>query len=271
MATPARGRWRRERGYGMRLLAWGLSDVGSKREANEDALLVRRDLGLFAVADGMGGHQGGARASSMAVDVLGRELEGAELKEEAGAGHSTEAPPARALRAAAARAGAAIYDQAELDPTLLGMGTTLTSLLIHGGRAYLGHVGDSRAYLYRDDRVEQLTEDHSWIEEQLKAGLITREEAETSAFKHVITRSVGFEREVDPDLVVLPFLMGDVYLLCSDGLSNYLDRDDLLEVLRDNYYASVPQLLVDEANQRGGDDNITCVLVYLANEGTSNS
>jgi len=250
----------------MRLLAWGLSDVGSKREENEDSYLIRRDLGLFAVADGMGGHLGGAKASSLAVEVLGRELEAADLGDEAGAGPSEEAPPAQALRAAAALAGQDIYDQAEKDPALMGMGTTLTSLLFHGGRAYVGHVGDSRAYLYRDDRIEQLTDDHSWIEEQLRAGLITPEEAEASAFKHVITRSVGFEREVDPDLVVLPFNMGDVFLLCSDGLSNYMEQPDLLAALRDNYYSAIPQVLVDEANRRGGDDNITCVLIYLANE-----
>ena len=250
----------------MRVLAWGVSDVGCKREENEDSFLLRRDLGLFAVADGMGGHQGGARASSLAVEVLARELEGVDLEASASAGPSTEAPPARALRAAATMAGEDIFDQAETDISLMGMGTTLTSLLIHGGRAYLGHVGDSRAYLYRDDRIEQLTRDHSWIEEQVRAGLLTSDEAEQSSFKHVITRSVGFEREVDPDLVVLPFLMGDVFLLCSDGLSNYLTEDDLHACLRDNYYAQVPSLLVDQANSRGGDDNITCLVVYLANE-----
>ena len=250
----------------MRVLAWGVSDVGCKREENEDSYLVRRDLGIFAVADGMGGHLGGARASSLAVEVLARELESADMDAEAAAGPSKEAPPAKALRAAAAMAGEDIYKQAEKDPALMGMGTTLTSLLIHDGRAYLGHVGDSRAYLYRDDRIEQLTEDHSWIEEQVRAGLLTPEEAEQSSFKHVITRSVGFERDVDPDLVVLPFLMGDVFLLCTDGLSNYISLDDLGDCLRENYYAQVPRLLVDEANRRGGDDNITCVVVYVANE-----
>ena len=250
----------------MRVLAWGVSDVGCRREENEDSLLIRRDLGLFAVADGMGGHQGGARASSMAVEVLARELEGADLDAESDAGPSTEAPPAKALHAAAALAGEDIFDLAEKDVTLMGMGTTLTSLLIHGSRAYLGHVGDSRAYLYRDDRIEQLTQDHSWIEEQVRAGLLTPDEAEQSSFKHVITRSVGFEREVDPDLVALPFLMGDVFLICSDGLSNYMSEDDLHACLRDNYYSQVPGLLVDEANERGGDDNITCVVIYLANE-----
>ncbi len=247
-------------------MAWGLSDVGHKREKNEDSFLVRDDIGLFAVADGMGGHLGGARASSLAVEVLAREIDAAELGDEPGAGPRAEAPPARALSKAAAKAGEKIYDLAEGDPALMGMGTTLTSLLVHGTRAYVGHVGDSRAYLYRDDRIEQLTDDHSWIEEQVRAGLISSDEAEQSSFKHVITRSVGFEREVVPDLVVLPFLMGDVFLLCSDGLSNYLRLEELQHILRENYYSAVPRLLISEANARGGDDNITCVLAYLANE-----
>ena len=100
------------------------------------------------------------------------------------------------------------------------MGTTLTALLLPGGRAYLAHVGDSRAYLYRDDRLEQLTEDHSWIEEQVRAGFMTPDEARESSLKHIITRSVGFERDVEVDLHVLPILMGDCFLICSDGLSN---------------------------------------------------
>jgi len=250
----------------MKLHAWGLSDVGQKRDHNEDSFLVLPDKGLFAVADGMGGHQGGERASRLAVEIMERELQEEGEDGPSLGGPGVESPTAKRLRSAARTAGRTIFDLAATDSDLLGMGTTLTALLFHGGRAYLAHVGDSRGYLYRDDNIEQLTDDHSWIEEQVRAGLITRAEAEASALKHVITRSVGFEREVDVDLVILPFLMGDCFLLCSDGLSNYLEAQDLREILRESYYANVPQRLVDEANARGGDDNITALLVYVANE-----
>jgi protein phosphatase len=146
------------------------------------------------------------------------------------------------------------------------MGTTLTALLFNGGRVHLAHVGDSRAFLFRDGRIEQLSEDHSWINEQVKAGLITDEEAKHSKFKHIITRSVGFERDVSVDVMSLPVLMGDCFLICSDGLSNYLETDEIGRLLTTGYYSRVPGLLVDLANERGGDDNITVVLVYVAND-----
>jgi protein phosphatase len=251
----------------MKILAWGLSDVGRKRDHNEDSFLVNTELRLFAVADGMGGHAGGDRASRLAVEILEREVR-ANLNLGAATvpiGPSAEAPPAKELRAAARVAGRTIFDLAEGNPQLAGMGTTLTSLLVGQGRAYLAHVGDSRAYLYRDNRLEQLTEDHSWIEEQVKAGFMTPAEARDSALKHIITRSVGFERDVDVDLVAMPILMGDCFLLCSDGLSNLVSQDDLRRCLSDGYYADVPRLLVAAANERGGDDNVTVVLVYVGN------
>jgi protein phosphatase len=146
------------------------------------------------------------------------------------------------------------------------MGTTLTTLLFHGARACLAHVGDSRAYLYRDGRVEQISEDHSWINEQVKAGFLSEEEARGSKFKHIITRSVGFERDVSVDTLSVPVLMGDCYLLCSDGLSNYVDEDELARLLSTHYYSHLPGILVELANERGGDDNITVILVYVAND-----
>jgi protein phosphatase len=146
------------------------------------------------------------------------------------------------------------------------MGTTLTALLLHGPRAYLAHVGDSRAYLFRDGQVHQISEDHSWIHEQVKAGLITDDEARDSRFKHIITRSVGFERDVQVDVSHFSLVAGDCFLLCSDGLSNYIEGAELGHVLTANYYRRVPQLLVDIANDRGGEDNVTVVLVYAAND-----
>lgn len=308
----------------MKRISWSLSDVGRKRDHNEDSFLVDDKLALYVVADGMGGHQGGDHASRMAVEVLRREVEKAGEFEAAaqkliaedpslavtpldttvpgaptaaggnGAGSngsngaardpSKETMPyapgedtlplkvapqsaaATVLRAAARVAGRAIFDAAQADPRLSGMGTTLTSLLFYKERAHLAHVGDSRAFLFRDGRIEQITEDHSWIAEQVKAGVMTEAEAKESKFRHIITRSVGFEREVDVDLLGVPVLPGDCFLMCSDGMSNYIEAEEIGRILASTYYRKVPQLLVDLANDRGGDDNITVVLVYIAND-----
>ncbi len=252
----------------MRLFAWGLSDVGRKRDHNEDSFLVRAPLaeppalGLFAVADGMGGHQAGERASRMAIDVLGHEVEAAA----GDAAFAADGDAARVIREAAQRAGAAIFDAAQSSPDMAGMGTTLTALLTHRGRGYLAHVGDSRCYLFRDGRCQQLTDDHSWVSEQVRAGLLSEAEARESKFKHIITRSVGFEREVQIDSLAVAIEPGDCFLLCSDGLSNYLDGDEIAKVLTARFYRHVPGLLIGLANDRGGEDNVTVVLVHAAND-----
>jgi protein phosphatase len=253
----------------MRLLAWGQTDAGQKRDHNEDALLLRPELGLFAVADGMGGHRGGARASQLAVEILELEIRSMDLALRPPPGPGEQAPPAQQLKAAANVAGRVIYDLADSDVDLQGMGTTLTALLFHGGRVYLGHVGDSRAYLFRDGRLEQLTTDHSWIDEQVRAGLLSADEARESSLRHVITRSVGYERQVEVDLVVLPVLMGDCFLLCSDGLTNAIGAGDLRHYLQKDFFSTLPAALVQEANERGGEDNITAAVIYVANDTTS--
>lgn len=245
----------------MKILHYSLSDVGKKRDHNEDSLLVQPDTGLFAVADGMGGHQAGERASRMALDTLAGEL----TLPEAGTENSRDDLLAR-LRVATQAAGAAIFDAAQADTELQGMGTTLTTLWFHGGRVYLAHVGDSRAYLFRDGRAQQLSDDHSWVSEQVRAGMMSEEEARDSKFRHIITRSVGFERDVLVDGAAIPYEPGDCFLLCSDGLSNYVEGDELARLLAARFYKDVPQLLVDLANDRGGDDNITVILVYVAND-----
>jgi len=294
----------------VKLISWALSDVGSKRDHNEDSVLADDRLGLYAVADGMGGHQGGDRASQMAVEIVREKI--GEVKDYDDAARrifereraegllpaypiapvpalgngerdqptmppSSELltdpdilarPPAAAavLHAAARSAGRDIFDAAQHNPELAGMGTTLTALLFHGDRAYVTHVGDSRGFLFRDGHIEQLTEDHSWVAEQVRAGIMTEAEAAESGFKHIITRSVGFERDVDLDLLSVAVLPGDCYLLCSDGMSNYVSTEELGRLLTSTYYRQCPQLLVDLANERGGDDNITVVVVSVAND-----
>jgi protein phosphatase len=261
----------------VRILGWGASDVGRKRHHNEDSYLCNDELGLYAVADGMGGHLGGERASKMAVEIIERELAAAR---QAGAlslgtpnGDGTPAsererqsPIASILKKAVIEADKCIYDAALADPALAGMGTTLTALLFYDGYVHLGHVGDSRAYLYRNGKARQLTEDHSWIQEQVRAGLLSPEEAKESRFRNIITRSVGFEPSVEPDLVGLPVQAGDCFVLCSDGLSNYVSVDELGQVLTAHFYRDTAPVFVDMANDRGGDDNITCLVVYAGNE-----
>ncbi len=232
----------------MRLIAYSLTDVGKKRDHNEDSFLVQDELSLYAVADGMGGHQGGERLAS-AVSEGG------------------DRPDAlQALREATQAAGAAIWGAAQEDEQLHGMGTTLTTLWFQRGRAYLAHVGDSRAYLYRDGRVQQLSDDHSWVSEQVRAGMMTEDEAKESKFRHIITRSVGFEREVQVDGAAIPVQSGDCFVLCSDGLANYLESDELARILQSRFYRDIPRLLVDLANDRGGDDNITVLVIHIAND-----
>jgi protein phosphatase len=243
----------------MRLIPYALTDVGKKRDHNEDNHLVREDIGLFAVADGMGGHQAGERASKMALETLTTVIRNPVDK-------TDRNDVLQHLRTATQAAGAAIFDAAQADPTLQGMGTTMTSLWFQKGRAYLAHVGDSRAYLYRNGRVQQLSDDHSWVSEQVRAGVMTEEEAKESKFRHIITRSVGFERDVQVDGAAIPVQAGDCYLICSDGLSNYLDAEELARVFNSRFYSEVPRLLVDMANDRGGDDNITVVIIHVANE-----
>lgn len=244
----------------MRFIPYAMTDVGRKREHNEDSFLIAPEVNLYAVADGMGGHQAGERASRMAVQELQVALERPPPE-------ATRDQVLGTLRDAMSHAGAAIFDAAQRDPDLAGMGTTLTAMLFFGGRAFVGHVGDSRAYLYRDGKAQQLTDDHSWVQEQVRAGLLTEEEARESRFRHIITRSVGFEPDVQADGEIWPVQAGDCYLLCSDGLSNYLDVADLERVLSTHFYSDVPKVLVSLANDRGGDDNITVVLVHVANDG----
>lgn len=292
----------------MRLIAWGKSDTGQQRQHNEDSLLIEERMGLFAVADGMGGHLGGETASRLALDVLRRQVTaaGSELargeaqlaarREEAqrvsgeltpaqGVGREhgwrermgraptaplgvpTLEPPAMVvIRTAAQEAGAEVFGAAREDSRLHGMGTTLTAMLYHTGEMHVVHVGDSRAYRFRDDCLERLTQDHSWIAEQVRRGNMSESEARESHLRHVITRSVGYEREVQLDAARVSVHVGDCFLLCSDGMSNYIDDPEIERLLRVTWHRRVPQLFVDLANQRGGSDNITVILVQAAND-----
>ncbi|ACY17143.1 PP2C family protein-serine/threonine phosphatase [Haliangium ochraceum] len=292
----------------MKLIAWAKSDTGMQRDHNEDSFLVDEEVGLFAVADGMGGHRGGATASRLVLEVLQEQLASvngdidvvakkwtskaestkiiarAEMLSEAITLDSSwrdqfeRAPTAplgipavdpaatTVIRAAAAEAGAAVYRASRDDHDLRGMGTTLTAMFYYDGRMHLVHAGDSRAYLFRDDTLEQITDDHSWIAEQVRRGKMSEEEALASNLRHVITRSVGFESKVELDAEMISVQPGDCFLLCSDGMSNYITNPEIERLMRTTWHSQVPERFIALANQRGGDDNITVVVVQVAND-----
>ena len=246
--------------------SFGQSDVGRKREQNEDAFLRDDELGLYVVADGMGGHAAGEVASEEAVDTLysmikrgmssfGDELIG-DLTEE----HARSA--CRLLEGAVQAATYMVFAMAELDRAKKGMGTTITALLALGGYAVTAQVGDSRIYQVRDGEAIQLTEDHTLVEWELKQGFITREQAQRSPYRNIITRVVGKHDYVQVDTGVVDLRAGDRYLLCSDGLHGYLGDSEIATLCAPDGVTAVHSL-IKLANDRGGHDNITAVLVEV--------
>jgi protein phosphatase len=234
----------------------GRTDVGIIRSGNEDNFLMWPDEGVFIVADGMGGHAAGEVASEMAVRIIGQELKGA-------AGRPDE-EVASVIRDAIREANNAIFQRTLTEVDKRGMGTTATSMLINGLHYLIGQVGDSRAYLYRDGRLVQLTKDHSYVQEQVDAGFLTPEQARTHPYSNVITRCVGANAEVVPDVYLGTLRAGDVYLLASDGLTGMLEDGDLQHALeRHPEPNDVVEALIQEANRRGGLDNITVIIVRI--------
>jgi serine/threonine protein phosphatase PrpC len=242
----------------------GTTDVGRKRTHNEDSFLIDDDLHLYVVADGMGGHAGGGTASRIAVETIDREVRSASKARQTAfhlRGPLQDSPLPEVLRAAVDRACMAIFAAAQDDPQLQGMGTTVIALLVKDNHALFAHVGDSRAYLVRGDLIQQISEDHSLVNEQIKAGMITPEEAKHSRYKNIITRSVGFEEEVQVDVMGLITEPNDVFVLCSDGLANMVEDSEIRETVRRYPIQELPRRFVDLANERGGDDNITVIVV----------
>jgi PPM family protein phosphatase len=249
-----------------KVVSAGLTDVGRKRSHNEDSFLIDEEVQLYVVADGMGGHAGGGTASRIAVETIDRDLRAAwEAQESVFRARAPlqDSPLPEILRTAVEKACHAIFTAAQDDPRLQGMGTTVISLLVKDDHALIAHVGDSRAYLVRGDLIQQISEDHSLVNEQIKAGMITPEEARHSRYKNIITRSVGFEDEVQVDVMGLLTEPGDTFVLCSDGLANMVEDKELRELVRNHPLQELPRRLVDLANERGGDDNITVIVVRI--------
>jgi PPM family protein phosphatase len=226
------------------------TDTGRQRNANEDSFFTRAPV--FVVADGMGGAQAGEVASKAAAEAFAGEL--------------ASAPPERVLRETIERANRSIHEHARDDPNLAGMGTTITAAIVdpEAEEVAIGHVGDSRAYRLRDGRLERLTRDHSLVEEMRRKGQLTEAQAEDHPQRSIITRALGPEPEVEVDLQTVPTQAGDVFLICSDGLTTMLDDDHIARLLtRASSMQTAVRALVDEANRAGGRDNITVVLFRL--------
>jgi PPM family protein phosphatase len=237
--------------------AFGLSHTGWVRAANEDAYLVRPDLGLFAVADGMGGAAAGEIASRMAIDAVRGEIEDSGAVEPARAGPLL-------LLGGVELANVLIYAMGQGDARKRGMGTTFTGMLVFGGRVAIAHVGDSRAYRLRGPRFESLVEDHTWVAAMVQAGAMTPEEAATSELRSKLVRAVGVEAQVQVDTRLALAEPGDVYLLSSDGLHGVIGDDAIAGVLRAEHdLTCTAQRLIDRALDAGGPDNITVVLVRI--------
>jgi serine/threonine protein phosphatase PrpC len=229
-----------------------LSDVGRARQSNEDSYLERSPL--FVVADGMGGARAGEVASHIAVET-------AKVAE-------VGASPEQDLAEVARTANREIYSKAQSDSEHAGMGTTFTGALVTGSEVAIGHVGDSRMYRLRDGELERLTHDHSLVEEFVRQGKLTPEEAEVHPQRSIITRALGPEPEVQVDTFTYPGRAGDVYLICSDGLTGMISEDQVAEILSaGGSLTDAAQRLIDAANENGGRDNITVVLFRLEDAG----
>ena len=252
---------------------YAATDVGRVREHNEDNFLVDKKLSLFMVADGMGGHAAGEVASAIAVRTLHDELKRErELLADyatgvSGANRVTTKDVVALLEHAVQRACMKIHEEEQIDPAKRGMGTTLSAILVVGHQGFIAHVGDSRIYLMRNGQVQQVTEDHTVFNELIKRGKLTREQIEKVAHKNAITRAVGVYERVEVDTLVIEVLPSDTFVLASDGLTGYLDApEDLREyLLLDGDKAA--KGLIALANERGGKDNITAVIVRIGDEG----
>ncbi len=254
---------RAERARGVNIISQlgAKTDLGRIRENNEDkfeffqpedADILARKGAFYAVADGMGGHAAGQIASEIA------------LKTAVKAYYADSSPMVEeSLKSAVQQANGLIYDAARAIPERSGMGTTFTGLIIRGEEAFIAQVGDSRCYRVRDGKISQITEDHSWVSEQVRLGGMTRQDAEMSPFRNVITRCLGTAPSVDVDIFSLDLKSGDVFLLCSDGLSGDVNEDEMRQAMLKYSPSEAAMELIEKALERGGRDNITVLILAI--------
>lgn len=253
-----------------KILITGITDEGLVRDHNEDTIGSDIELGLLVLADGMGGHKGGEVASAIAVDTILQELRDSLPDITPGntddnTGFSLES---MAVESAIKSANLKIYEAAQNNSKYEGMGTTVVVLLFYDNRLTVAHVGDSRLYRTRENLLEQMTRDHTLLQELVDRGLYTRKEANESLNKNLVTRAVGVNPEVDVDLLEEIALAGDTYLLCSDGLTDMI-ADDLIEDIQLNYRDDLDKMnteLIKQAKDHGGKDNVSVMLARVVKE-----
>lgn len=228
-----------------------VTDIGYARKVNEDSYYMPvSGEAYFAVADGMGGHSAGEVASALAVETFAKALSEAEFP-----------PSSDALKDVFMRANLAIYGEAKRNPEHAGMGTTMTAIWYGGAKTLIGHVGDSRAYLMRDGALTQMTSDHSYVQELVRTGVITPEMALIHPQRNIIMRALGSHGYVETDVIEADRRAGDVWLLCTDGLTRYINDDEILDVLTAQLeWNEKLAALVNAALERGGLDNITALI-----------
>ena len=247
------------------------TDLGLKRKINEDSYFADPKLGLFMVLDGIGGHRAGEVASNLGVNTIKdnviRHLKAKKTKIVGEYKHEFSRE-ANILRNSLILANKVIYETAHSKAEYYGMGTTAASLLIGRKTVAIAHVGDSRIYLIRGHSIERLTEDHSLVMEQIKKGIISKEEAEKSGMKNIITRALGADESVNPTIDELIPLPDDLFLISSDGLTDLVNDEEILETIWENrgFLDRSCQSLIDKANERGGKDNITTILLNFQNK-----
>ena len=244
-------------------------DPGRARSNNEDAVATDAVVSLAVLADGMGGYNAGEVASNMATNFIGAEL-GRWLRE--ASLQASEAEVRRAMDICVDNANRAIFNAANSNPQYAGMGTTLVVALFRDSRLIVGHVGDSRAYRLRSGRLQQITRDHSLLQEQIDSGMISAEEAKFSQNKNLVTRALGVDPEVETEIHDYPVLPGDIYLLCSDGLNDMVEDEEIhltLQMLAANLELAATQL-IQMANDNGGRDNVSVILVKVLREFPAN-
>ncbi len=248
-------------GINFNVKSFGLSDIGNTRSNNEDNFLIDDIHRIYVVADGMGGHVGGERASSLAISSIIEMTNHAAARSQEFSSESMR----RFFLDAFQMANRRILEEAGAKSQYLGMGTTLTACGLAGDQALFAHVGDSRAYIASEESIRQVTEDHSFVNEQIKKGRIDKSDARAHLLKNVITRSCGVYKNLEVDIIAEPIKEGDTILLCTDGLVNSISDLEIWELIRSNRPEWILPALINQALKKGGDDNITAVLIALAN------
>jgi len=240
------------------LIAWAKSDIGRKRAHNEDFYFLSANDGIFIIADGMGGHKSGDKASKLAVESVAHEF---LSRKTSFATDETNTTVGQALEQALNKAAAIVYEAQKADPALSGMGTTLSALAIADNRAFISHIGDTRIYCLRENNLHQLTSDHSLVNEHVQAGIMSAEEARTSSLRNIITRAIGHNKIVLADHFSMSLKDKDLFLLCSDGLNTMVTDQEISYILNNNSPEKALDKLISAANSKGGEDNISVILI----------